>query len=216
MIIPEVLESQTVYEGKIMSIQRDKLTRGDDNVFIRETAVAGDAVGIVALDDKGRILLVRQYRHPMRRPVWEIPAGRMDVEGERPEMTALRELREETDTEAASVEFLTVFLNSAGWTTEKTYIYLAEGLTDVSEFERQNEEADIEKKWIPLDKAAELVRTGQIDDAKTMIGLLLAIKQHKNCPPQIGMNIRQYKYLLQKVYIRNKNMKKVFNNILRL
>lgn len=71
MIIPEVLESQTVYEGKIMSIQRDKLTRGDDNIFIRETAVAGDAVGIVALDDKGRILLVRQYRHPMRRPVWE-------------------------------------------------------------------------------------------------------------------------------------------------
>ena len=176
MIIPEVLESQTVYEGKIMSIQRDKLTRGDDNIFIRETAVAGDAVGIVALDDKGRILLVRQYRHPMRRPVWEIPAGRMDVEGERPEMTALRELREETDTEAASVEFLTVFLNSAGWTTEKTYIYLAEGLTDVSEFERQNEVADIEKKWIPLDKAVELVKTGQIDDAKTMIGILLAIK----------------------------------------
>ena len=100
----------------------------------------------------------------------------MDVEGERREMTALRELREETDTEAASVEFLTVFLNSAGWTTEKTYIYLAEGLTDVSEFERQNEEADIEKKWIPLDKAVELVKTGQIDDAKTMIGILLAIK----------------------------------------
>ena len=176
MIIPEVLESQTVYEGKIMSIQRDKLTRGDDNIFIRETAVAGDAVGIVALDDKGRILLVRQYRHPMRRPVWEIPAGRMDVEGERPEMTALRELREETDTEAACVECLTVFVNSVGWTTEKTYIYLAEGLTDVSEFERQNEEADIEKKWIPLDKAVELVKTGQIDDAKTMIGILLAIK----------------------------------------
>ena len=176
MIIPKVLESRTEYAGKIVSIRRDKLTRGDGNTFIRETAVASDAVGIVAMDDRGRILLIRQYRHPMGRPVWEIPAGRMDVEGEKPEETALRELREETDTEASSIQLLTLFLNSAGWTTEKTYIYLAEGLTDVTEFERQNEEADIEKKWIPLDKAAELVKTGQIDDAKTMIGILLAIK----------------------------------------
>ena len=117
MIIPEVLESEIVYTGKITSIRRDKLTRGDGNTFIRETAVASDAVGIVAMDDRGRILLIRQYRHPMGRPVWEIPAGRMDVEGEKPEETALRELREETDTEASSVQLLTLFLNSAGWTT---------------------------------------------------------------------------------------------------
>ena len=115
MIIPEVLESETVYTGKIISIRRDKLTRGDGNTFIRETAVAGDAVGVVAMDDRDRILLIRQYRHPMGHPVWEIPAGRMDVNGEKPEETALRELREETDTEASSVQLLTLFLNSAGW-----------------------------------------------------------------------------------------------------
>ena len=79
----KVLESRTEYAGKIVSIRRDKLTRGDGNTFIRETAVASDAVGIVAMDDRGRILLIRQYRHPMGRPVWEIPAGRMDVEGEK-------------------------------------------------------------------------------------------------------------------------------------
>ena len=110
MIIPKVLESRTEYAGKIVSIRRDKLTRGDGNTFIRETAVASDAVGIVAMDDRGRILLIRQYRHPMGRPVWEIPAGRMDVEGEKPEETALRELREETDTEASSIQLLTLFL----------------------------------------------------------------------------------------------------------
>ena len=177
MIIPKVLDSRTEYTGKIMSIRRDELTRGDGKTFIRETAVASDAVGIVALDEKGRILLIRQYRHPMGRPVWEIPAGRMDVDGEKPEETALRELREETDTTAASVELLTLFLNSAGWTTERTYVYLAKGLTNVPEFERENEEADIEKKWIPLEEAAELVKSGEIDDAKTVIGILLA-KEH--------------------------------------
>lgn len=177
MIIPKVLDSRTEYTGKIMSIRRDELTRGDGKTFIRETAVASDAVGIVAIDDKGRILLIRQYRHPMGRPVWEIPAGRMDVDGEKPEETALRELREETDTTAASVELLTLFLNSAGWTTERTYVYLAKGLTNVPEFERENEEADIEKKWIPLEEAAELVKSGEIDDAKTVIGILLA-KEH--------------------------------------
>ena len=177
MIIPEVLDTRTEYEGRIVSIRRDELTRGDGKTFVRETAVASDAVGIVAMDDQERILLIRQYRHPMGRPVWEIPAGRMDVDGERPEETALRELREETDTTADSVELLTLFLNSAGWTTEKTYVYLAKGLTDVPEFERENEEADIEKKWIPLEEAVRLVKAGEIDDAKTVIGILLA-KEH--------------------------------------
>lgn len=173
MNIPKVLESEVVYHGKITSIRRDKLTRGDGKTFVRETAVSGDAVGIVAMDEKGRILLIRQYRHPVGRPVWEIPAGRMDVEGEKPEETALRELREETDTEADSVRFLTLFLNSAGWTDERTYLYLAEGLRDVPEFAREHEEADIEKRWISLEEAANLVASGEIDDAKTVIGILL-------------------------------------------
>ena len=174
MIIPEVLESEEVYKGKIITIKRDTLTRGDGKNFVRETAVSSDAVAVVAIDKQGRILLIRQYRHPMGRPVWEIPAGKMDVDGEQPEETAIRELQEETDTTAESVELLTLFLNSAGWTNEKTYVYLAKGLRDVPEFQRENEEADIEKKWVSLDDAYEMVRTGELDDAKTVIGILLA------------------------------------------
>ena len=128
----------------------------------------------MAIDEQGRILLIRQYRHPMGRPVWEIPAGKMDVDGEQPEETAIRELQEETDTTAESVELLTLFLNSAGWTNEKTYVYLAKGLRNVPEFQRENEEADIEKKWVSLEDAYEMVRTGELDDAKTVIGILLA------------------------------------------
>ena len=173
-MIPKVLESQTVYEGKIFSIKRDKLTRDGRDTFVRETVVSDDAVGIVAVDGQGRILLIRQYRHPVGQPVWEIPAGKMDVKGEKPEETALRELREETDTRAAKIEFLTMFLNSAGWTTEKTYVFLARGLKGVPEYDRQNEEADIEKKWISMSKALDMVRSGQLNDAKTIIGLLLA------------------------------------------
>ena len=174
MIIPEVLESEEVYKGKIITIKRDTLTRGDGKNFVRETAVSSDAVAVVAIDEQGRILLIRQYRHPMGRPVWEIPAGKMDVDGEQPEETAIRELQEETDTTAESVELLTLFLNSAGWTNEKTYVYLAKGLRDVPEFQRENEEADIEKKWVSLDDAYEMVRIGELDDAKTVIGILLA------------------------------------------
>lgn len=174
MIIPKVLESEEVYKGKIITIKRDTLTRGDGKNFVRETAVSSDAVAVVAIDEQGRILLIRQYRHPMGRPVWEIPAGKMDVDGEQPEETAIRELQEETDTTAESVELLTLFLNSAGWTNEKTYVYLAKGLRNVPEFQRENEEADIEKKWVSLEDAYEMVRTGELDDAKTVIGILLA------------------------------------------
>ena len=73
-----------------------------------------------------------------------------------------------------------MFLNSAGWTNEKTYVYLAKGLKDVPEFQRENEEADIEKKWISLDEAYDLVRKGELSDAKTVIGILLTRDQMNN------------------------------------
>lgn len=174
MIIPEVLESSIVYEGKIVTIKRDKLTRDGEKTFIRETAVVSDSVGIVALDEQKRVLLIRQYRHPLGKAIWEIPAGRMDIANETPEETAFRELREETDTEAENVRLLTVYANSAGWTTERTYICLAEGLKNVPEFDRKNEEADIEKKWVPFEKALEMIKSGEIADGKSIIGISLA------------------------------------------
>ena len=81
MNIPKVLDSEEVYKGRIITVRKDTLTRGDGKTFVRETAVSADAVAVAALDEENRILLIRQYRHPMGQPVWEIPAGKMDVDG---------------------------------------------------------------------------------------------------------------------------------------
>ena len=93
MNIPKVLDSEEVYKGRIITVRKDTLTRGDGKTFVRETAVSADAVAVAALDEENRILLIRQYRHPMGQPVWEIPAGKMDVDGETPEETAIGNCR---------------------------------------------------------------------------------------------------------------------------
>lgn len=174
MSIPDIKDSTQVYQGRVVAIAVDTLSADDGRHYTREVAVVPDSVAVVALDEQGRILLVQQYRHPMRRLVWEIPAGRMDVEGETPEQAALRELREEADVTANRIHQLTAFSNSVGWTTERTTVFLASDLCDVPEFERSNEEADIIKKWLPLSEALGLMENGMIDDAKTIIGILLA------------------------------------------
>ena len=174
MIIPKTIETVPSYEGKIINIKVDKLSRDGEDTFFREVAVVSDSVAIVAIDKQSRVLLIQQYRHPMGCPVWEIPAGRIDVENETPKQTALRELREETDVVAKHIEQLTLFGNSVGWTTEKTYVFVAHELETVSEYKRHDEEADIEKKWIPMLEALDMVKSGVISDAKTIIGLTLA------------------------------------------
>ena len=182
MYIPKVIETAIVYQSKIITIARSTLSKNDTGTIEREVAVVKDSVAIVAVDPERRILLIRQYRHPMENHIWEIPAGRVDVEGESPRDTALRELREEADTTADAIEQLTVFSNSVGWTTERTYVYIAHGLKTVPEFARVNEESDIEKEWLPLVDAVSKVQSGEIYDAKTIIGILLAdrfIKQQK-------------------------------------
>ena len=174
MNIPEVIESEVAFNGKLITITRDALSRSGKAPFIREVATTTDSVAVVALDELQRVLLVSQYRHPLRTSVWEIPAGRIDVEGEAPEHTALRELREEADIVASNIKPLTTFANSVGWTTEKTQVFLASDLKEVPAFERHDEEADIEKQWVLLADALEMIQTGQIIDAKTIIGILLA------------------------------------------
>ena len=117
MIIPSIEESSNPYSGLLINIEVDTLTRGDGKTFTREVARVTDVVAIAAIDSQDRILLVKQYRHSMRHAVWEIPAGRLDVEGETPLQAAARELREEADILAESLEPLSVFGNSVGWTT---------------------------------------------------------------------------------------------------
>jgi len=174
MIIPAIEASSRPYEGKLIAVEVDTLNRGDGKSFTREIAVVTDVVAIVAIDEEDRVLLIKQYRHAMRRAVWEIPAGRLDVAGEAPAQAAIRELREEADILAERMEPLSVFGNSVGWTTETTYLFCARGLTGTTPFERANEEADIEKAWVPLQEALAMIKDGTIADAKTIIGIMLS------------------------------------------
>ncbi|MCC5950280.1 MAG: NUDIX hydrolase [Nitriliruptoraceae bacterium] len=172
----ETVGRRTVYEGRI-DVRVDAVTTPDGDTMEREIAVALDAVGIVPIDERGRVLLLRQYRQPVGAYLLEIPAGVRDVEGEEPTETARRELHEETSHEADVIEPLTAIWNSAGWSTERTHLFLATGcrvVDPVEGFVPKAEEADMELLALPLEAAIAAVEGGEIVDAKSVVGLLLA------------------------------------------
>ncbi|HEX2029504.1 MAG TPA: NUDIX hydrolase [Nitriliruptorales bacterium] len=149
----------------------------DGSVGEREVVEQPDAVGVVPLAGDGTVLLLRQYRHPFGEYMLEIPAGKLDREGEDPQEAAARELTEETGFVADRLEPLFSFRNSAGWTDEVTHLYLARGLSNEglpADFTPKAEEADMEVVRMPLADALAAVRDGTISDAKTVIGLLLS------------------------------------------
>jgi 8-oxo-dGDP phosphatase len=173
----EVAGSRSVYEGVLSNVRIDTLRAPDGDEFPREIVEHLDAVAVVALTPDGEVVLVEQYRHPVGRTLLELPAGMCDVDGEDPVETAVRELAEETSLVAYDYTLLTTMHNSAGWTDETTRIYLARG-AHASErpdgFVLEHEEAAMEVVRIPLTEAVAAVRDGEISDAKTIVGLLLA------------------------------------------
>ncbi len=172
----ETRDSRTVYEG-FSHVRVDTVATPDGQTVDREVVVHTDAVAMVPVTSAGEVLLLRQYRQTLRGYLLEVPAGKMDVTDEPPQDTAARELREEIHRSAGRWRHLTTFHNSAGWTTERTFVYLAQDLTDVGApegFQPRAEEADMEVVGVPFDVALERVHRGELTDAKTVIGLLLS------------------------------------------
>lgn len=172
----EVTASEVAYEG-YSTVRRDTLRMPDGTTAVREYLEHDDAVAMVPVMSDGSVLLLKQYRHPLRRYLLEIPAGKLDEVGEPREDAALRELVEEVGYTAARLDELTRFHNSAGWTDETTTIYLASELRPQQppdDFTPAGEEADMEVVRIPFGDAVDQARTGSITDAKTILGLLLA------------------------------------------
>ncbi|MBT8225980.1 MAG: NUDIX hydrolase [Dactylosporangium sp.] len=133
------------------------------------------AVGVVALDDADRVALVYQYRHPIGRRLWELPAGLIDVEGERLIDAAARELAEEVDLRAERWDLLTDVHVSPGCSTEMIRLYLARGLTPVPEevrHHRVGEEADMGQRMVDLDEAVGMALSGAITNAACLVGVL--------------------------------------------
>ncbi|TLP98585.1 NUDIX hydrolase [Nesterenkonia salmonea] len=133
------------------------------------------AVAVVAVDAEDRVLLIKQYRHPVRMDLWEIPAGLLDVEGEPMLTAAQRELAEETDLTAASWHTLVDFYTTPGAQNEAIRVYLAEGLTELPHAERhvrEAEEAEMEFAWVDLADAVEAALSGHLHNPSAIIGIL--------------------------------------------
>lgn len=172
----ETLSSKTVYDGKIFSVRADEVAMPGGTSARRDVVTKDNAVAIVAFDDNGKIALIHQYRHPMGEKLWELPAGLVDVDGEDPLTTAQRELVEEAGYTAAHWRELVTIAASPGFTDEQTTVYLAGDLT----FEGRpdtldDEEADLELRWLPIDTALEWVRHGLIVNAHTVAGILAMV-----------------------------------------
>ena len=172
----ETIASEEWYAGR-STVRVDTVRTPDGRDVSREIVTHDDAVAIVPVTTDGRVVLLRQYRHAVGTHVLEIPAGTLDVEGEGPVAAAERELAEETGYRSASYEHLVTFANSAGWTDEQTHVYLARDVSDggvPDGFEAEAEEADMTLVYLDFDDAVGAARRGEIMDAKTLVGLLLA------------------------------------------
>jgi len=170
-----VVESELIYKGSIISLYVDKIKSPDGRIMEREVVKHVDAVGIVALNDKDEIVLVSQYRHPLKANLLEIPAGLL-ADAEEPSTCAVRELKEETGYRAVKVEKLAEFYTSAGFTDERFYLYFSDKIEE-GEPEREPGEEDMQVITIPLKKAVEMAFRGEIKDAKTLTAILMAAQK---------------------------------------
>lgn len=171
---PPVTQRETVFTGKVWNVVRETFTYNEQPI-IREFVDHTGAVAVLAMDERERVLVIRQYRHPVRHRDWEIPAGLLDISGEPPYEAAVRELAEEADIEAEDWSVLAEFYTSPGGSNEAIRIYLARGIRPTATpFARTDEEADIEVRWVPLDELVEDVLARRLQNPSLMVGVLAA------------------------------------------
>ena len=173
-----VVSSEVLADGGLVRLRTDMVRMPDGEVVGRDVLEHPGAVAIVALDPGERVLLIRQYRHPVGRLLWEIPAGLRDVAGEPLRVTAERELLEEAGYRAATWQVLADAFSSPGISTERLRIFLARGLAEVPQAERsyvpEHEEAHLTLAWVPLDEAVAGFLAGELHNGVTAIGILSA------------------------------------------
>ena len=172
-----VVEHAVLHHGKVFDVVADRVDLGGAAAVLREFTVHPGAVAVIALDDEDRVLLQSQYRHPVRRELWEPPAGLLDVPGEPEVEAARRELAEEADLVAARWWRLASFFTSPGGSDEHITVFLARDLSPVpaeSRFVREDEEVGMVPVWVPLDEAVAGVLDGSLRSPTAMVGVLAA------------------------------------------
>lgn len=167
---PEIISTETIYKGRVFDLQTAKI-RENEIEYTREIVKHNGSAVIVPVFEDKTIALVRQYRHAAGKYLLEIPAGSLES-GELPEDGARRELEEEIGFKAENIEKLTEFYISPGFLTEKMFVFLATNLTETAQNLDEDEVISIERFSFP--QVYEKIRNGEIEDAKTMVGLILA------------------------------------------
>lgn len=168
-----IVNSKQVWEGHIFKVRVDEVEMPDGQILEREVIKHAGAVGVVPITADGRVILVKQYRHAIGGYLWEIPAGKRD-RVEAPTECAKRELKEEAGAEYTDLWELAEFNNSPGYSSELFHLYLAK-VSNIGEAEPDGaEEMEMEREVFPLKETLAMIDQGEIVDAKTIIGLLLA------------------------------------------
>ena len=181
----ETLSRDERYRGAIFTVRTDRVTMSGGGTASRDVVAAKGAVGVVAIDDVDRVVLIKQYRHAVGGYLWELPAGLRDADGEPPLETAKRELAEEAGLSAERWSLLVTSYSTPGFCDEQVLIYLAEGLSDAERpegFTAEHEETDMTVARVPLDEAVGRVFTGGIRNASAVIGLLAAARARETSP----------------------------------
>ena len=181
--LPRILNSQKVFDGRVFKVTVDTVSEGD-LTYQREVVHHTGSAVIVPVHDDGTVVFVRQYRHPAVRYLLELPAGTL-ADGERPDAGAARELEEELGLVAERLDKLTEFFVSPGFLEEKMWVYLATGLSEGKP--QPDEDEVLEVVRLPIGDALEMITSGEIQDAKTIIGLILAA-------PRVGSPLFDIEY----------------------
>ena len=170
----KILKSEKRYVGKVFNLIIDEVEYPSGNRAIREVAEHPGGAVVVPLFSDGGVMLVRQYRYPIKKHVYELPAGKLDT-GEDPQACAARELEEETGYVAGSFKKLTAIYTTPGFCSEQLHIFLASDLQRSTRGQRLEEgESDLTVESMPLGRAIEMIERGEIVDGKTICGILLA------------------------------------------
>ncbi|MFD8302255.1 NUDIX domain-containing protein [Streptomyces sp. NPDC059690] len=170
----EIRSTQTPFTGAKTAVRTDEVVMPDGSVVRRDYQVHPGSVAVLALDDTGRVLVIRQYRHPVRQKLWEIPAGLLDVPGENPLHAAQRELYEEAHVKAEDWRVLTDVYTTPGGCDEAVRIFLARDLSeaDGERFEVEHEEIDLEYERVPVDELVRGVLAGELHNNCLVVGVL--------------------------------------------
>ncbi|MEV1177691.1 NUDIX hydrolase [Nonomuraea sp. NPDC049784] len=171
----DVVDSKERFRGHVIKVVTDTVKMPRDEVAERDYVVHPGAVAVLALDDQDRVLMIRQYRHPTRMLMWELPAGLRDVEGESLVAGAARELAEEAGYRADTWHTLIDLCSSPGMSDERIRVFLARDLTKVeTDFVHRHEEIDMPVEWVPLPDAVEKALMGMIHNSPAVAGILAA------------------------------------------